>query len=202
MAFFACLLHGLAIRRKFRNFATELLPALHSNIDILAIDIDAVADTLAQMATIGTVTGVSEGRDKTTSSWPWCESVPLVRTKKPLRQPAPESPVFAPLRLTCFGCNRAMNLMTTCSSTGDHDALHHRHAVWALQRKTLKGPTLTAFIKPRLGGAFSTRFISGQPTKSMGLTGDISQASQRPTRVPTQPLADIVSVIRNNDGEH
>jgi hypothetical protein len=47
MAFFARLLQGLAIRRKLRKFATELLPALYSDVDVLAIDVDAVADTLA-----------------------------------------------------------------------------------------------------------------------------------------------------------
>ena len=49
MACFARLLQALPIRRKLRNIATELLPTLHSDIDVPAIDVDAVADTLARL---------------------------------------------------------------------------------------------------------------------------------------------------------
>ena len=43
-----------------RNFATDLLPTLHSNIDILAINVDAVADALAQAGCAPNSAGIAE----------------------------------------------------------------------------------------------------------------------------------------------
>ena len=60
MGIFTRFFQGLAIRRKLRNFATDLLPALHSNIDILAINVDAVADALAQAGCAPNSAGIAE----------------------------------------------------------------------------------------------------------------------------------------------